>query len=53
MITEGRKENLIDKYGNEELIKDYLTNSQIHIKTNYKYADWYLKQYSKFLFYLK
>lgn len=47
MITEGRKENLIAKYGDEELIKDYLTNSDIHVKTNYKYADWYLKQYYK------
>ena len=45
MITEGRKENLITKYGGEELIKDYLTNSSIQVKTNYKYADWYLKQY--------
>jgi|SaaInl5LU_22_DNA_1037371.scaffolds.fasta_scaffold00026_73 hypothetical protein len=45
MLNEGRKENLIAKYGDEELIKDYLTNSDIHVKTNYKYADWYLKQY--------
>jgi hypothetical protein len=45
MITEGRKESLIDKYGNEELIKDYLTHSDIQVRTNYKYADWYLKQY--------
>ena len=48
MITEGRKENLIAKYGHEELINDYLTNSDIHVKTNYKYADWYLKQYYAF-----
>lgn len=48
MITEGRKEDLIAKYGpSEELLNDYLGNSEIHIRTNYKYADWYLKQYYK------
>tara|TARA_R110000803_G_scaffold48837_10_gene101609 strand:+ start:6823 stop:8295 length:1473 start_codon:yes stop_codon:yes gene_type:complete len=46
MLKEGRKETLIAKYPtSEELLTDYLTNSEIHRKTNYKYADWYLNQY--------
>lgn len=46
MLNEGRKERLIAKYPtSEELLTDYLSNSDIHKKTNYKYADWYLTQY--------
>ena len=46
MLKEGRKETLIAKYPtSEDLLTDYLTDSEIHKKTNYKYADWYLTQY--------
>lgn len=46
MLNEGRKEKLIAKYPtSEDLLTDYLSNSEIQKKTNYKYADWYLTQY--------
>lgn len=46
MITEGRKENLLVKYPDDRFVVEFL-ESDFQVKSNYKYADWVLKQYFK------